>query len=187
MLNNPDTPSADPLTPGQKEEFIRAAERARKVRGAAKIATFNAWTLMAVGGLSVLVGLFSLKAVLVGGALLALGWNEMRGRNLLLRFDPEGPRILGWNQLALLGVIVLYCASAISTALAASNPEMAELEALVGIDPGTVGRLTALVYGAVILGAALFQGLLSRYYFLREKPLREYLEETPAWIVELQK
>ena len=175
----------DPLSPEQKEAFVQAAERAKKVQGAAKIAAFNGWTLVGIGGLSVLIGLFSFRGLLVGGALLALGWNELRGRTLLLKFDHEGARVLGWNQLALLGLIIFYCLDAIFRSLGAPAPEVTQLEELTGMAPGTVGRLTAMAYGAVILGTAIFQGLLSRYYFMREKPLREYLEETPPWIVEL--
>ena len=183
------TPPAqeNPLTRVQKEAFVAAWEEARKILVAGKIAVFNGWTLLILGGLSALMGLGSLRAMLTGGALLALGWNELRGRTLLQRFDPQGPRILGWNQVALMGVIVLYCAWGIYRALNVPNPQVTQLEELAGMEVGTVGQLTAVVYGGVIALTAIFQGLLSRYYFLREEPVRRYLRETPRWIVELQR
>jgi len=33
----------------------------------------------------------------------------------------------------------------------------------------------------------IFQGLNARYYFARTVLMEDYLRETPAWIVELQK
>ena len=138
----PKTPADDPLTPEQKEAFARAWEEARKILVAGKIAVFNGWALLVLGGLSALLGLGSLRAMLTGGALLALGWNELRGRTLLHRFDPTGPRILGWNQLALMGVIILYCGWGIYRALNVPNPQIARPEPPL---PHLSGRLRGLV------------------------------------------
>ena len=56
---------------------------------------------------------------------------------------------------------------------------------------GSIGRLhktvTLAVYGSLIAGSILFQGLTAAYYFGRGKLLRAYLDQTPSWIVELQR
>jgi type IV secretory pathway VirB2 component (pilin) len=177
----------DPLTAEQKEAFFAASQDARKIFTAGRIAVFNGWALLVLGGLAALLGLGSLMAMATGLALLALGWNELRGRSLLQRFDARGPRILGWNQIALMVVIVLYCVVAIHRALNGTNPEMAELEELAGIESGLIGELSAVAYVVVMGLTVIFQGLLSRYYFQRGKLVQRYLRETPRWIVELLK
>ena len=123
----------------------------------------------------------------MGVLLLALGWNELRGRGLLRALDPRGARVLGWNQISLMGVITAYCLWSLYRTLAHPDPGLVELEALVGISREMVSQVTVLAYGSVILLTAVFQGFLSRYYFARERLLTEYLEQTPGWILELQR
>ena len=41
--------------------------------------------------------------------------------------------------------------------------------------------------GQVIVLTALFQGLNARYYFARSQRVKDYLKETPGWIVEIQR
>lgn len=179
--------SASPISAEQQEEFADAGKKLAKILRAGKIAAVSGWTLVVFGVLSALLGLFSLTGMLVAGALLALGWNELRGRALLVALDPQGARVLGWNQLAIIGLVVVYCLWQLYSSLAHPNPQMAELEELVGIEPELVAQLTILVYGSVMVITAVAQGLLSRWHFAREKQLKTYLEETPAWIVTLQK
>ena len=46
---------------------------------------------------------------------------------------------------------------------------------------------TKSIYGGLIAGTLVFQGLNSFYYFTRRKHLEAYLIETPEWVVELQR
>ena len=48
-------------------------------------------------------------------------------------------------------------------------------------------QLTLAIYGAVIVGAIVFQGLNAVYYFTRAKHLSAYLDETPDWVVDVQR
>jgi len=48
---------------------------------------------------------------------------------------------------------------------------------------GSNAGVAGLVHECVV---ALYVGLLAIYYFTREKYIRAYLAETPAWIVNLQ-
>jgi len=44
-----------------------------------------------------------------------------------------------------------------------------------------------LIYGGLILGTLLFQGLNAWYYFTRGKHVQTYLDATPSWIIDLQR
>lgn len=108
---------------------------------------------------------------------------------MLLRFELRAPRLLGWNQVGFLGLLVLYCLWSIYlTFTQPLSPEIQEqLEFLSADITGLVTGFTVLVYGAVIVVTIIFQGLNARYYFARTVLMEDYLRETPAWIVELQK
>jgi hypothetical protein len=179
--------STGPLSTGQLEEIACAGVKLAKILRAGKVAGVTGWTLVAFGGLSALLGLLSPEGILTAGALLALGWNELRGRALLVDLDPQGARILAWNQLFIIGFIAVYCLWRLYSGLAHPNPQLVELEELAGIAPDLVAQVTLFVYGSVIVVTALVQGLLSRFYFGREAQIKSYLEETPPWIVALQK
>jgi hypothetical protein len=188
MTSEPDLGSAaGPLSPAQLEEIAEAGQKLARILRAGKVAGVSGWTLIAFGGLSALFGLTSLTGLLTAGALLALGWNELRGRTLLEKLDPLGARILRWNQFGIIGFIVAYCLWRLYSSLANPDPQMVELEELVGISQELVAQVTMVVYGTVVVITALVQGLLSRFYFAREAMLKSYLEETPPWIVSLQK
>jgi hypothetical protein len=69
------TPTNDDNGPlsAEQSETLRIANESLKERilGAAKVATFNAWSLAVFGSLSVLTGIFSLTGLVVGVGLLA--------------------------------------------------------------------------------------------------------------------
>jgi hypothetical protein len=174
------------LTPEQQAELAAANERAGKILKAARVATFNGWTIGLFGAISVLFGLGSLTAVVVGAGLLVVGWNELRGRNMLRRFEPAAPRLLGRNQVGLMALIVAYCLWSIHGTLNHPSESIRQLEAFLG-GPGTVTHLVAWGYAAVIVLSVLVQGLNARYYFARGEQLKSYVASTPGWIVELQR
>jgi membrane protease YdiL (CAAX protease family) len=153
---------------------------ARKVLSAARVARFNGWVLGISAVLSLLFALSSGMALVVGAGLAIVAWNELRGRKLLLRSDPRGPRLLGWNQLGLMGLLVAYCLWSIYAGLTGTNPELdaliKELEPMTGSIDDLQRTLTLVIYGGVIIGTIIFQGLNSLYYFTRTKHLQACLE-----------
>lgn len=177
---------AGPLTAGQRAQLAAANERAEKILKAGRIATFNGWTIGTFGGLSVLLGLGSLTALVVGAGLLVVAWNELRGRNLLRRLDAVGPRLLARNQLGLMGLIIAYCLWSIYGTLHHPGEAIQELEQFMG-GPGSVTHLVAWGYGAVIVLSMVAQGFNARYYFARVARLESYVRSTPGWILELQR
>jgi len=124
---------------------------------------------------------------MVGIGLVIVAWNEFRGRGLLSRFDPRGPKLLGWNQVALMGLVILHCLWSMYRTAADPTGEVLQLEELAGLPADFVTGLTISVYGFAIVLTLLFQGLNARYYFARISLLADYLRETPGWIIDLQR
>ncbi len=173
-VNTPSTPTTNggPLSPQRQNELAEADPSARKVLSAAKVAAFNGWTIGGAAALSLLFALSSPTALVVGSGLAIVAWNELRGRKLLLRFDPRGPRLLGWNQLGFMGLVVAYCLWSIYIGLTGTTELDAlfkELESVTGSIGDLQTTLTLAVYGGVITGTIIFQGLNSLYYFTRTK------------------
>ena len=181
------TRNGGPLSPEQREELARANERAKKVLGAARVATFNGWAIGVFAAVSLLFAVFSLTALVVGIGMAIVAWNEFRGRRLLRRFDSHGPQLLGRNQLGFMGLLIGYCLWSIYSTLTNPIAQLEELEAIAGPIGELVTTLTLTVYGVVILLSLLIQGLNARYYFARAKLVQDYLSETPAWVIDLQR
>lgn len=193
------------MTAEHLHQLAAADLRARKLRKAGGVAMFNGIAIAVFSGFSLLCGLVELAldrfdiskldwlSLVMGAGLGLIAWNEFRGRRRLRQFDPRGPRGLGWNQIALLGLIVAYSAWMMGVALLGPNPyaEIIRQEPLAAKTLGGIGDLYTMmsiaVYGALILGTLLFQGINALYYFTRAGLLRNYLAQTPAWVVELQR
>jgi hypothetical protein len=181
--------SPDPsLTPEQRQALTDARERSRAFMGAARTASFNIWTIGSFAVLTILFGIFSLTALVLGIGLAVVTWYEYKGRELLRRFDPAGPRLLGRNQLGLMVLIIVYALWSMYLARTHPDPGLAQMDQILGGDTaGLVADLTVLVYLGVIAGTALFQGLLVRYYFKRIPMVEAYVRDTPDWVLDMQK
>lgn len=181
------TKSDGPLSPEQQEKLASANARAQKILAATKVATFNGWTIGAFAAITLPFALFSLTALVIGVGMAIVARNEFRGRGLLRRFDPHGPQLLWRNQVGFMTLIIGYCVWSIYSALTNPIPQLEELEAAMGATAGLVTNLTVAVYSVVIVLTLVFQGLNARYYFARIKLVQGYLEETPVWIIDLQR
>jgi hypothetical protein len=167
----------------QQAALQEAAARLKVVLRPARIARVNGWTVGVFGALSVLWGLVSGGGgIFVGLALIAIAWNEMRGVKRLSALDPEGARILGWNQLVLGALIGAYCAFTIWHAHLSPDPSMQELEDLGGVPAGLIAQLTTLLYGGVAVVVGIVQLLLARYHFRAAARIRAFVSETPEWV-----
>lgn len=160
------------------DHSTRADPRARKVLKAGRLATFNGWALAIFGAGSLLFAFTSLTALVVGGALLVLAWVEFRGRAGLRRLEPEGLRLLGWNQVALFAVLALYCLWSIRTLRVRPPDELETVAALAGLPADSLVALVVVTYVAVIAVSLVVLGLSAWYYWSRARLLREHLAET---------
>ena len=177
-----------PLTPEQQQDLDDAQERVGAFLGAAKVAAFNGWTVGFFAAVSILLGVFSVTNLVVGVGLAVVARNELVGRTRLRRFDPSGLELLWRNQLGFMVLIILYCLWSIYRTVAFPVPGMAQLTELLGDGTGELVQwLLLTAYAAAIVATTLFQGLNARYYFVRVARLRDYLRDTPQWVVDLQR
>ncbi len=186
-----DTPrqSSPGLTAEQIQALQNARREGRKIARAAKVATFSGWTLATFAFVTLLSGLFSLPALLLGIAMAVAARIELTGAKGLRRLEPTAARRLGLNQIALAGMLCLYGSWGIFQAATgpgaydeqiAAGGEMADM-----LEPiAQLNLMLALaIYGAVIVGGLVGPGCASLYYFTRRAHIDAHLRRTPQWVV----
>ena len=179
-VTTPSTTTANDaaLSPDRQDRRAPVDPGARKVLVAARVAAFNGWAIGGSAALTLLFALSSGTALVLGSGLAIVAWNELRGRRLLIRFDPRGPLLLGWNQLGLMGMLVVYCLWSLYIGLTGTagtselDALLKELEPVIGSSADLQTTLTWAVYGGVITCTILFQGLNALYYFTRTRHLQ---------------
>lgn len=185
-------PTASPLTPQQHEQFIRADAEAAKLTRAARMAAFNGGSMLVLAVLCLPFAWMDVTNAAVAAVLTVLGLVELRGRSRLQRLDPAAGRLLAMNQLALFAAILIYCVWRIYIVLTGpsmldQHPELADLKSM-QIDIEELERTIAwTLYGAVAAGSAIYQGLCALYYLNTGRRLRDYVQQTPPWILQLQR
>jgi hypothetical protein len=197
--------SVPPISSAQQRALAEAELTAKRFAFAPKLASFNGVTLLLAAALSLLLSL-SAPSGLAPAALLAVcGWIELSYGKKLRDYEPAAPLALALNQLALLVAIVAYAVWKLSAAVSGrlslaselqAHPELAAMLDNFG-DPALNDALavmsdlfrTGLIvgYSALILVAVIVQGAVAYYYSSRRKHLREFLERTPAWVVEMMR
>ncbi len=191
-LGEAGTPSPEglALTPEQLEAIGLARDRGRKISRAAGVATFSGWTMACFAGLTLLSGLFSLSALLLGIGLSVIAYIELRGAKRLRRFDIGAPRQLGLNQIALGVLLFGYGLWGILEALFGPSPyeqylagggAMAETIAPIDHLNRAIG---VLVYALVILCGLFAPAGAAAYYFSRRRHVVAYLKNTPQWVID---
>jgi hypothetical protein len=159
------------------------------------VASFNGWTMAIIAALSAASALFDTSGLPITVGLAFVAFNEFRGRKRLLQFDPSAATMLGWNQLGLLAMVIVYCLWTLygsfgqSGAVAAELKSYADLDAALGAAGGfedLYKNVVLAIYGSVIALSILFQGGNAFYYFTRRRLIEDYIAETPAWIREVQ-
>jgi hypothetical protein len=176
-------------------ELQAAREYLRTIRRAVSLASFDGWTIGAFGILTLLLGLTEPSSLLLGTAMIVVAAVELRSAARLRRLDPQAARVLGFNQVALGALLIVYAlwriaalhrqgGAAETLGASAADPQLAQM-----LKP--VENLTRLVglamYSALIAIGVFAQGGMAWFYFTRRKHMRAYLAHTPAWIVGLQK
>jgi hypothetical protein len=189
-------PASDgPFADEHRHELALANERAKRIRKAAGVAAFNGWAAGIFAVCSAPFALFSIAGLVVTVGLSIVAYNEFRGRHRLLRFDSSSPALLGWNQIGLMTLIVVYCLWMLFVGLTGAgpfaaeigaNPELAEARSTLDQFDGLYKALVVAFYGTVMALSVIFQGLNALYYFTRRKYVEAYVQETPEWVRDLQ-
>lgn len=183
----------EPLTAEHYEALRDAKPRRAKIDRAIKMASFNGWSTGVFAALSVPFAFFSVSGLLICLGLGAVTYHEFKGRAMLRRLDLGAPKYLGMNQIGFGALIVVYCLWSMYTAMTgtssfaehiAADPALAQ--ALGPVDD-LYKTLSLVVYGAGAVLTLIYQAVVSRYYFSRLKHLREYLEQTPQWVTEVER
>ena len=179
--------------------LIRQATARRKtVDRAARNARTSAIVTLVIGVLAIPTVLLwpSWSAAMITAGLCVVGVVEFSASGRLRRADPAAARLLGQNQLALLGLITLYCAAQ----MISFSPEQAknaaispEVRSQLGHMPDMTRSIDAQIdrwmplltygfYGLVAFMSVLFQGGMAWYYFSRARHVEEFNAHTPEWV-----
>ncbi len=181
-----------PLSGEHLAAIAAARLRGKKVRRAANVAAFSGWTMAFFALITLMGGLWGdVVSIVLGVALSIVTVNELRGAARIRRFDPSGARLLGWNQIGLGCVLVVY--GIFSLVMMLRNPAAvlggqssgdAQVDQMM---TDMVGGFTSMIayglYGGVAIFGVIGPGLTAWYYFSREKVVRRFVEETPGWVV----
>jgi len=192
---SPDTTATDQapgaFTPAQLEAISHARRQGRRITRAAGIAAVSGWTMAFFAFITILTGLFSIVSLLLGVGLAVVAYFELRGSKGLRGFDVRAPFQLGFNQIALGVLVILYCSWGIWHALTGPSPydsylagggETAKL--VESIDQ--MNRAFTSAFYAVLIGVSVIaQGCTALYYFTRRRHIIAYLRKTPEWAVEM--
>jgi hypothetical protein len=180
------SPAASPLTPEHLAQIARARELYRPIGRARRYAKFEAWTLMIFGMISFVGGFSSAPGMFVALALCLTGFFELKFSERLGRLDPDSPRLLAINQLALALSLVIYgCWQLLVLhfhpfSLAKMDPAVAGIGDTSDLD-NLGDMIFSLVYYGLIVVALLWEGPTAYYFYTRRKPLHAYLAEVPEW------
>ncbi|MFA6132657.1 MAG: hypothetical protein WC869_01420 [Phycisphaerae bacterium] len=180
-----------PLSESHFSQIRQALAARQGARKTYRVAHSSAVITLVIGVLAVVssVASWSLFNLTVSLAVCAVGAVEYHGAKRVRRSDALATRLLGFNQLAFLAVIIVYCIVQMFSKDMQLSPEFRDaLAQLPGKDRGIndmVGKLAFVVYGLVIVLSIGFQGGMSLYYFTRGKSIAAANQTTAAWISRL--
>ena len=187
----------NPTSPQLSEENLRelavARQSLRKVNRAISVARFDGWTIAIFAAITLLMGFTDPTNIAMALGLGTVAYFELTGAARLRRLDPSAVPMLGFNQFGLGALLTLYALWRIHVELHGGG----FLSSLVAEDPADaqvlgpwMGLGRSLVfgfYGSLIAVAIIGMGGMAWFYFSRRKYLDAYLQNTPQWIIAMQK
>ncbi len=196
--NIPPTVPVGPMRPALSAQELAqlgaAAVAMRRLRRAASVARFDGWTIGIFAFLTFLCGMTDAVNIVLAIAMGTVAAVELRGAAGLTRLEPRAARMLGFNQLALGTVLLVYGGWRLVVVARGGVAELlgewvAPVEELVGCaEMHRLARNFAyLLYSSLCLIAILGQGGMALYYFSRAKVVEAYLTATPEWVLEMQR
>jgi hypothetical protein len=187
------TRAGGPLNPEHLRALSEGRLRAKKIKRAVGVAMFSGWTMAAFAVMTLLFALTGdVAGLLTGTALGAIAFNELRGAGKIKRYDASGAMLLACNQVALGVLICAYSAWSMWSAM--HNPQLqAALNSVGGStgDPQMDAMLSSMtnmvtygVYGTMFVVGIIVPGLTALYYYSRGRHVREFVANTPSWVVD---
>jgi hypothetical protein len=175
-----------------------AAVRRRKVKRAAATARSSAIVTLVIGlaALPFVLVSPSFSGLVVVAGILVVGVREWKGYGKMRRAESGAASYLGWNQVALVGVITFYCLfqmASFSTEEVKSAAISPEVRSQLATMPGMAADIDRMIeqwapyavygfYSLVMLVSALAQGATAVYYFSRRKYVETFNRQTPEWV-----
>lgn len=176
----------------QMLELAAARRACSKVTRAVRVAALSGWTIAIFAGIIFFTDISNTNGTWMGLLMTMAAFVEFRARERLRRLETSAARTLGFNQIVLGLLVLLYAGWNIRGQIIAS-PQLMNLQFLLdglrNYSPGNVrfGReFDVLLYGSMAILALLTQSIAAWYCFSREKWIREYVSFAPRWIVQLQ-
>jgi hypothetical protein len=189
---------ASPLGEADYAAVRQAVVDRRAVQRACHTALSSAIVTLLIGASSFPFVLLwpSASSLFIVAGISAIGVMEFLGYRRLRKADPAAPKALAVNQLAFLGLIVVYCLgqmvgfSVDDAKAAALSPEVrAQLNAMPSMAEGIdrmierwAPLLTYGFYSLVIVLSVAFQGGMALYYYTRRRHVEAFNQKTPPWI-----
>lgn len=178
-------------TAEQVRQIEQAKKQRRKIDSACVVAGFNGWTAGVLAALSAPFVLLSHGAGVAALVLGAVAYVEFRGRRMLREMDLRGPKVLACNQVVLGVIVILYALWMLIAALTgegqyaqaiAQEPALASTLAPIG---DLMRFVEIATYSLLIIGTVAFQGGMAWYYLSRGKHMRNFLDNTPPWVIDV--
>ncbi len=187
-----DRPTIDPQ---MQQQIVAARKRRKAIDRTMSVAGFDAWSSAVLAALCVPFALFSWASLLAAIVLAAVAYVEFTGRDMLRRLDPRSLHLLAGNQIGLAVIVILYAVWHLYLALTGQG-YAAQIEQQ--LPPDVAGQLGSsvtqlarsselLVYTVLIIATILMQGGTALYYLSRRKALRDYVSQTPRWVLDVLK
>jgi len=187
----PSQPTSPQLSPENLRELASAKAALRKINRAVSVARFDGWTIAIFAGLTFLMGMTSPTNIILALGLGTVAYLELSAASRLRRLDPTAVKMLGLNQLGLAAVLIIYALWQIHAQLSSGGELISTIQQYDAADAQNIANLerplVILFYSALIAVAVLGMGGMSWFYFSRAKHLADYLNQTPQWILDMQK
>jgi hypothetical protein len=192
----PPPPLATVLPDDVPRQLAAATIGWTKLRRAAAYASFDAWSMAALGLLSLLCGAYSsVSGLFVSAVLLVAAYVEFRGVARLRRLDLTALPHLAYNQLGLAGALIIYGIFSLIQIAHGGGLVATVNEQLSAAGSGSAGpeaqemvvEALELMYILLIAFAIFVQGGTALFYLSRRKHLQNYLESTPEWIQQMHR
>ena len=186
-----------PLTQEQLAQIGEARMNASQILRAAQIAHREFVGLVLMGALTAMFACYggiSISSLIMGLWMIVGGVIEHLGEQRIRRLDPHVFTTLSRNQLLLGIMFVVISAWWMLTIAMGSDKDLASTGKTLsnlGIAATQMMPLIKLMlyaaYGSVGVFGIFWQGYLAWYYSRRQRQLVEYIQETPKWILDMQR
>jgi hypothetical protein len=187
--------AGSPIDTGPTTEHLQQIDTARiamkPLRRAAAWAAFDGWTLIFFGVITILFSLGFNIALLLGIALVYVGWHDVQAGKSLLRLESTSIDRLIQGQIILGVSLAIYGAWYLYRAMNDANPSGLDSSVLAQANLSGVADMARAVTAAIYVGVLAFAiagpGVMILFYRSRRAKLAQYLANVPPWIIELQR